>query len=229
MNRTARRRCGAESAVTEADDAESIRDMLHIWRAVYFEELGWFRDFDDALWQDDFSDSAVHLVAYLSDGEPAGTMRIVRDVGAGVPVGRFIDLSEWRELDGYGLVEFTRLMVLPRYRKMSMPGYPFGVYRALMKAALGICLRNADWRILMYVRRRSEDHSILRSLIELGFRETGLDIPDEFDPLNPPCTAVVLDLRDLVSSAFRGGSPLLSYALGLDHALPPHGPSTGPK
>ncbi len=194
----------------EAVPSASLDHVSAIWRAVYFRELRWFKIYDDRLLFDEYFERAQFLIAYGPDRRPLGTARLVLPAGGPLPVERYCDLSQW--IDRRTAIELTRIMVLPAYRKRHLPGYPFGVYRALLRAAFGFAESRRFDSVVLNVRAPGEPDSILPSLQVYGPLETGLAIRDEFDLRNPLCTPVIVNLARMKTLAATRGDPLLLYS-----------------
>lgn len=196
--------------IAETENDLILKDVLEIWGAVYFEELGWFDKFDDSLLRDGYQDRACYLVA--QDKMPIGTLRIIVGNSAHpVPIQRFADISHFVQTGK--IAEFTRVMVNPDQRKRESPLFPFGVYRALMRTAIQWCVLNGIWTIAMNVRARGEPNSIINTLIPYGFEETGIMISDEFDGQNPLCTACILDVRQIFQKFYLRQDRLVDYTM----------------
>lgn len=175
--------------------------MLHVWRRVYFEELGWFATFSEGLLDDGHANRSIYLVAYaMGDRQPIGTARLVVSEWAKLPVERFVDLSSWTAHSG-GRAELTRLMVPEEHRKGARPGHPHGVYRSMMKAAFHWCRSAGVGTLVLNVRARGEPNSIIGSLDIYGARDVGVLIDDEFDPSNPRCAPVLIDVERVFAAS----------------------------
>lgn len=182
-----------------------LSDVLYVWQRVYFEELQWFPTFSEALLDDGYAEQSIYLVARATEDRRAiGTARLVLSRSGRLPVERFVDLSNWTTKPG-GNAELTRLMVIQEHRKGARPGYPNGVYRSLMKAALHWCQSAGIGTLALNVRARGEPNSIIGSLDVYGARDVGLVIHDEFDSSNPRCAPVLIDVDHVFASAAEAG------------------------
>jgi predicted GNAT family N-acyltransferase len=97
------------------DELESLYRFRHV---VYVDELGWLSD-DDGRLADDFDPDAFNYAAYDLDGRVVGSVRVVEDGEAGLPLDRCFDLAAFRL--GRRLAEVCRLSVLPQYRTSRLP------------------------------------------------------------------------------------------------------------
>lgn len=196
-----------------ADPARMTRSILDIWRDVYYAELGWFTECTEAYFEDAYAQHAHFLVAYDQVGETAlGTTRLVLGGDGDLPVERFASLAPWCRPDT-PKVELTRLMVRKAWRGKAVGGYPFGVYRGLLRSAFHWCQHQGIRYVVLNVRARGEPQSIIRSLDEYGFIDTGRRIPDEFDRKFPDCTPVLLDLSSFFKRGQGACSPLIAYTI----------------
>ncbi|WP_341367183.1 hypothetical protein [Yoonia sp. BS5-3] len=172
------------------------QDTISVWTTVYKTELGWIADVDEKFVCDDFHNGCVHLLAYL-DGEPVGTARVVFPCNGYLPCeGKANDKTVLR--DCKNKAEITRVMVIDRFRKMTFPCYPNGIYDALMQRAITVCQSNLVELVAMDVRIQSSKNSIFRSLKKFGFLPTGISYPDPLGVHFPDCTTVILDTKSKV-------------------------------
>lgn len=187
------------------------RDILTIWREVYLKELGWLSHCDESSLSDAYADRSSFIVAYDSSGvTPIGTARMVKSLGRSLPVERFVSLDRWCKPD-LPKVELTRLMVRQNWRKQSSVSYPFGVYRALMRAAFRWAHAQSMRYLVLNVRARGTPNSIIDSLDAYGFSDTGVRIPDEFNACFPDCSPVIIDVKEFFRVCCNADDPLLAY------------------
>lgn len=198
----------------ETSAAGTHERVLAVWHDVYFRELGWFDSFGPEVLNDGYQDRSTYVVAHDETGEPMGTVRMVTSLSEPLPVERFVDLSPWLE-PTLPKVELTRLMVKASHRKQRSADFPFGVYRQLLRTAIRWSSLQGIQSIVLNVRARGEPDTILNSLVSLGFQETQVCIPDEFDTSFPACTLVFLDLRTFFKNAHESPSPEIRYIAAL--------------
>lgn len=202
-------------SVTNANPPVATRDILGIWADVYGRELGWLTQCDESSLADGYGERSEFLVAYDPSGETSvGVVRMVKSTTDPLPVERFTSLRPWCGKDA-PKIELTRLMVRGDWRKRAFPGYPFGIYRALLRSAFQWCRAREYRYIALNVRARGEPHSIIGSLDYYGFTDTRIRIPDEFDPQYPDCTPILIDVDEFFRKNSESEDPLLRYTTSL--------------
>lgn len=205
---------GVYPAVSQSD----FQQVEQLWRTVYGREFGWLAaGAGGHLHADRYHPHSVYLLARVG-GSPVGTMRLVRDSEAGLPVEQFVGIDKIRGSGDPRLIECQRLMVLPDRRNQRIEGMPYGVLAALVKGCLHWCLDNAYSHVVadLFVSTPTTPRA---PLLALGFVETGLEFVDT--ELAEAGRSVALQLRigELFSRAYRGGSDFYRYLMAPDPAI----------
>lgn len=141
-------------------------------------------------------------------------MRLVRDSTDGLPIEQFADITELRGRNRR-LIECQRLMILSECRNQRLPEMPYGVFAALVKGCLHWSLRN-NYSHIVADLFLSTATTPMAPLLALGFTETGIEFVDS--ELDEPdrSIALLLDLGELFSRAFRCTSPFYRYLMEPD-------------
>jgi N-acyl amino acid synthase FeeM len=198
--------------------AGSERDLAAVdslWNAVYGDECGWLKPADGPRYLDRFHPHSTYLVAWVAD-EPVGTMRLVADSPAGLPIEQFASISELR--GNRALVECQRLMILQEFRNRRWQQLPYGVLGALFKACLHWCITNSLSHIVAdcFTATKTTPIGILKNL---GFEDTGkVFIDTELDEPGESI-ALILKVGELFSRPFRTDSPFFRYLMEYDEYI----------
>ncbi|MCF7548207.1 GNAT family N-acyltransferase [Pseudonocardia sp. WMMC193] len=215
-----RERCIATDSpfrVGFARTEEELRDVDLLWRAVYGTECGWLAADAPALIDDRYHPHSTYLLARVA-GEPVGTMRVVADSPERLPVEQFVGIEKLRGDGDRRLVEVQRLMVLPQFRRRRYPEMPFGVLAALVKGCLHHCIQQGASHIVADLFLNTPT-TPMRTLLSMGFTETGLEFVDT--ELNEPdrSVALLLQVGELFSRSFRSDAPFYRYLMSYDEVV----------
>ncbi len=181
-----------------ARTGEELDGADRICEAIYGTELGWLSRGEELLTRDKYHPHARYLLAWAG-GIPVGLMRIVADSSVGLPVESFIDVSDFK--CPHGSIECQRLMVLSQYRSFRCRHFPFGVFGALLKAAIQYCC-SSDVRQILADLFLATKTTPLKRLCKLGFVETGLTFHDNelgVEGLSTVLVATPSILRDTIA------------------------------
>jgi len=123
--------------VVEPSDLEALYRFRH---EVYVEDLGWLPSHPSGLIRDGYDDLAYNYAAFDGDGAIVGSMRVVPDSAAGLPLERCAPLNGFRT--GKKLVELCRLVVHPELKRsrLGVLLMKAGYQRAVMHGASHIML-----------------------------------------------------------------------------------------
>ncbi|RMU83969.1 hypothetical protein ALP22_01363 [Pseudomonas coronafaciens pv. porri] len=188
-----------------------LASVKAVWQEVYSEELGWLdRDATDPR-NDRYHTSSVYLLATDDGGEPVGVMRMIIDGDQGLPIDKFADISAVRERAQGALIECARLMVPARYRDRIFAAYPYGIFAALVKAALQYCLREKNYNVLANCFLDTP-HTPINALAHMGFNDLNIRFKDELHE-SSECTVLHLDIRDMLSIFYGPEKSLGHYIM----------------
>lgn len=217
-------------SVTPACRAQELDEIDRLWRSVYAAELGWIsRTSELSVFKDEFHQDAVYLTARLL-GKAVGLMRILYRRERGLPAERFVSLDGLIREPGATVIECQRLIVAKEYRSYRSPAAPFGIWPALMKATMQYSLINSIGYMIAdcFV---DTDTTPIKSLMSIGFRQTGIVFTDTELANVSSSTILLLDVRDMVGICYRRYSAFSAYLLSHDPCLrfpgTYHGASTG--
>lgn len=182
-----------------------------IWEQVYKEELSWLDEHNTDPRNDIYHTSSVYLLATGETGEPVGVMRMVIDSEHGLPVDKFVDISDLRNNAQGALVECARLMVPVRYRDQKFAAYPYGIFAALVKAALHECLKEKNYNVLAncFLDTRTTP---IKALVQMGFRDLNIRFRDELNE-DSDCTVLHLDIKDMMSIFYSAQNGFGNYIM----------------
>lgn len=99
---------------------EEREAVYHLRYRVFAEEMGYVRpeEFPDKMLFDEFDEmEKTKIFMAVKDGEPVGTIRIIKDVPQGLPMDGYTDFTELRRR--YRIAECSRLLTAPEYRKRN--------------------------------------------------------------------------------------------------------------
>ncbi|SDX04178.1 Acetyltransferase (GNAT) domain-containing protein [Pseudomonas syringae] len=188
---------GLKGRVQRARSDLELASVSAIWKEVYSEELGWLdRDNTDPR-NDRYHTNSVYLLATDDSGAPVGVMRMIVDGDQGLPIDKFADISALRENAQGTLIECARLMVPARYRDQVFAAYPYGIFAALVKAALQYCLKEKNYNVLANCFLDTQNTPI-KALTHLGFKDLNIHFSDELHETSL-CTLLHLDIKDMLS------------------------------
>jgi len=204
----------AEFELMKVANDERLTSLDRLWKAVYRAELGWFASDEITLFGDEFHSSSIYLEATLAR-QPVGLLRLVRRETAGLPVERFADLCGLIPDRDARVIECQRLVVLDRYRSYKSPMAPFGIWPALMKATLQLCLRDSITHMIADCFLDTPTTPI-KSLKRIGFKETGLAFTDTELNVASMSTVLTLDIRDMLRVLYQTGNDFAKYILSID-------------
>lgn len=205
------------SAVQLAVQDDDLRAVEKLWQMVYGRELAWLPSDDSTRVEDQFHPVSTYLTARIGN-ELVGTMRIVVDSHAGLPVEQFVEIDDIRASRSRVLAEVQRLMILPKYRNTRCEGMPFGVLAAMIKGCLHWCVRNGVSHVVADLFLNTATTPI-KPLLAIGFEETGLEFVDAELNENDKSTALLLEIGELFSRSFRCDSPFYRYMMAYDHVV----------
>ncbi len=201
--------------VSKAISEHDLTAVNTLWNAVYGEECGWLRPAGGARYLDRYHPHSTYLVARVA-GRPVGTMRLVVDSSAGLPIEQFVSIHDLR--GSKALVECQRLMILREFRNQKWPEMPYGVLGALFKACLHWCITNSYSHIIADLFT-STPTTPIGVLLSLGFEETGKTFIDT--ELDEPCESIALLLKvgELFSRPFRTDTRFFRYLMDPDEHI----------
>lgn len=205
---------GAHIDVCIVGNPEELEGVKSLSQSIYHTELGWMSREQAADLDDEYDAQSFWFLA-LVDDTPTGAMRIVRDSQHGLPLERFAAMDRFSAARA---IECQRLMVLPAYRHIQMPGAPFGIFSALTKVAFHYCLYHRIDQVFADVFLNT-DTTPIKFLKRLGFTETGVIFRDFELKEASDSTALKLDLSYLVKRALTNRSPFFSYLLDSEPKL----------
>ena len=203
-----------------ASTAHDFAVIGRLWRTVYQEELGWIDGSVSAELDSLHHQNADYCLATNDGGAGMGTMRVLFGPRASIPTFKLTHVELPETMAGAQFAEFGRLMVFDKSRKRRLHGYPFGVFAALLQFAIRRCADRNVRFVATNVQCSGEALSLVGALKMAGFEETGTRFFDEFSPLNPPCTALLLDIEDNRARS-QCRNPLAAYLYG-DHRASEH-------
>lgn len=158
-------------------------------------------DYPDGIEADEFDQHSVHFIATNGEGnsgEILGTMRLILPSELGFPVEAHFGLSKPIQ-DPQKTVEFSRLMVAPEARKLSVPilmGLSREAYRYFLAHGIEHCYAVLEDPLLKLLRR-----------VGLTFREVG-GTEWYFNTLNFP---VYLSVSEAVKALERNNALFYAY------------------
>lgn len=197
--------------------AESESDFAmveEVWKEVYFEELGWLKEQGCDPRSDRYHGSSKYVLAKDENGEPIGVMRVVVNSRIGLPIEQFIDIADIKTRCEGRIIECARLMVPKRHRDVRIPGYPFGVYAAMVKATLHYCLQEGIYDVMANCFKYTETTPI-KSLLQFGFKDLNMEFVDDLSEASV-CTALHLDIRDMLSGMYAAKRKFSCYMISHD-------------
>lgn len=160
-----------------------LEPLYRFRHEAYVEQLQWMPADPSGLLRDAFDDIAFNYAGLDDEGRVIGSIRVVPDAGAGLPLERCAPLNGFR--GGKSLVELCRLVVHPEYRGSRLGALLMkaGFQRAVMEGATHIMLDT-------YV---GEDEAI-RLYRKLGFSEVTGQYRDEQLLHSLPVMTLAMDL-----------------------------------
>ncbi len=167
--------------VTEPSDLEALYRFRH---EVYVDELGWLPPDPSGLLRDGFDDLAYNYVATDGDGKVVGSMRVVPDSPAGLPLERVAPLDGFRD-GARNLVELCRLVVRSDHRGSRLGGLLMkaGYQRAVIQKASHIVIDT-------YL----ENGATMHLYEKMGFGRVSDEYHDPFHLRAEPSIALSLDI-----------------------------------
>lgn len=123
--------------ITEPSELEALFRFRH---DTYVDDLGWLPAHPSGLIRDGFDDLAYNYAAFDDAGTIVGSMRVVPDGAAGLPLERLVPLNGYRS--SKRLVELCRLVVHPTHRgsRLGIMLMKAGFQRAVAHDATHIML-----------------------------------------------------------------------------------------
>ena len=196
--------------IAPAVSNQSLLAFNTLWLSVYRDELNWLPQTENvSIFEDAYHDSATYFMAYNS-GNPIGGVRLVHHSEKGFPVEKFADISGLLTRLDRPVIECQRLFIRSDFRKTRSKVFPFGIWPAFMKAILQHCMRRAIGYMLADCFVETPTTPI-KSLLQIGFRETDIFFEDtELNPLGPS-TLLSLDVRDMMQFIYGGRSRFQQY------------------
>ncbi|MCI3944927.1 GNAT family N-acetyltransferase [Pseudomonas syringae] len=188
-----------------------LASVKAIWQEVYSEELGWLDRDDTDPRNDRYHAHSVYLLATDDSGAPVGVMRMIIDGDQGLPIDKFADISATRENAQGALVECARLMIPARYRDQTFAAYPYGIFAALVKAALQHCLKEKNYNVLANCFLDTP-HTPIKALAHMGFNDLNIRFQDELHEASE-CTVLHLDIKDMLSIFYGPEKSLGHYIM----------------
>ncbi|MBP1141049.1 hypothetical protein JOE29_003000 [Pseudomonas sp. PvP009] len=182
-----------------------------VWQEVYSEELGWLDGDDTDPRNDRYHANSVYLLATDEEGAAVGVMRMIIDGDQGLPIDNFADISGIRATAQGALIECARLMVPARHRDQIFSAYPYGIFAALVKAALQYCLKEKNHDVLANCFIDTP-HTPIKALAHMGFRDLNIRFRDELHETSE-CTVLHLDIKDMLSIFYGPEKSLGHYIM----------------
>ncbi|GAB2830109.1 hypothetical protein GCM10022221_30980 [Actinocorallia aurea] len=206
----------SEQRIYLAEDDADLAAVDMLWNAVYGAEFGWLPPEGGPRHKDRYDDHSTYLMARV-ENRVVGTMRLVTDSAAGLPVEQFADIAELRA-PGRRLIECQRLMILADHRNQRFAHLPYGVLGGLVKGCLHWCLRNGTTHILadLFTETKTTPIGPLRAL---GFTDTGKEFIDTELQQAGTSVALLLDTGELFSRPFRTTHPFYRYLMEYDEIV----------
>jgi hypothetical protein len=204
-------------SVWVATSEEELAEVDGLWRDVYGRERHWLDpEQHGELYRDRYHAHSTYLVA-SADDRAIGTMRLVSNSDERLPVQQFMSPDALTRR--MRVIECQRLMVRADYRKRrDERTCPFGVFASLIKATLHHCLRNRVTHVVADLFTDT-DTTPMGQLGALGFRQLGEPFVDFELSEKSTSVALMLEIADLLSAAFRHKEPFHRYLVTPDDAF----------
>jgi Acetyltransferase (GNAT) domain len=205
-----------------ASNSNDFDHVENLWQSVYVDELSWLtshsnRKNGNRLHEDAYHSQSAYLLAKSGDSV-IGTLRLVFDSDSvGLPVEQFFPLGVLKN-SSEKTVEAHRLMVCSKFRNVRLAQAPFGVSASLLKAGFQYCFRKQVSRIFLDAFLDTPTTPI-KTFKSIGFREVGQPFIDSELSDTSPSVAMVIDVLQLLSSAYTKKSRFFKYLFTFDPAI----------
>lgn len=203
-------------------DQASLQKIGELWREIYDLERGILTVPDaDEILNDEFHPHSDYFVAYArgQNASPSfiGSVRVVWDSPAGLPIERFFPLQPIKRHSQY--VEAQRLMVKPAYRHRRFPGARYGVSGLLMKAVIATTLISRNHRTIAIDAFGDSRESPIHAFRQMGASILGSSFIDKELDSATPSLALLLTLQDIAEMSCSHGGNFARYLLEYEPAI----------